>query len=167
MRIPGFITRRLALWANRHMARHPVSQVITGDTAQDVLINRWDILDLWGLHVRLHYIHGSDYGRDLHDHPWWNCTIVLQDRYNEVVPTWYGGSVARLREAGDIVLRSALARHRIVLADRWVHFFDGLPVKFTETPAITLFIHGRATRRWGFWDDGNNFTPAPSEGDMK
>jgi|SRR5580700_4203533 hypothetical protein len=172
MRIPGFITQRLALWANRYMIRHPVYQVITGETGQDVLIYRWDLLDLPGFHVRLHSILGSDYGRDLHDHPWWNCTIVLDGRYNEITPWQYGdpydfgerGAPDRvmMRETGDVVLRGALARHRIVLGDRAVHFFDGLPVRFTETPALTLFIHGRNKRAWGFWKDGQ-FTPATKQ----
>lgn len=161
MRIPDCLTWRLARWAQRYMDRHPIAQVIDGGGKQSILILRWDIFDFPGFHVRLHKILGSDEMRALHDHPWWNVTVVLDGAYNEVMPISLraGELTCRRRWAGDVVFRNALARHRILLDH--AGFFPTDRPHFS--PAISLFIHGRNKRVWGFWDDERTFTPAGTQ----
>ena len=155
MRVPRCIVDRLAYWARRYMDNHPISQVIPDHSVvgRTVLIFRWDLFNLPGFHVRLHFFVNSDTARDLHDHPWWNVTVLLRGSYNEVVPYWptlheagVEGHSAVRRWAGDVVFRGALSRHRIVLDDN------------NPLPPISLFIHGRNKRDWGFWDARGVFT---------
>jgi len=80
--------------------------------------------------VYLHWFSGSDDARALHDHPWWNVSVVLSGEYREVL-------VDRvvIRRAGDVVFRRATTAHRIVVENG---------------PVCTLFITGRRSREWGF-----------------
>lgn len=81
--------------------------------------------------IYLHEINKSDDDRALHDHPWWNVSIVLQGGYLEIVPN---GSY--LRKAGQIIARSGKSLHRLVIPD--------------GRQAVTLFITGPRYRDWGF-----------------
>lgn len=114
--------------------------------------------------ARVHHIYASDIDRDLHDHPSWSVSVVLQGGYWEVVPFSCGsrypfdGMVAlgdprcpaladikplsekcivRWRAPGSVVLRRATSRHLIVLPK--------------ETTSWSIFILGRKTNKWGFY----------------
>ncbi len=113
-------------------------------------LRRWYIIRLSkrGLgNVYLHHILRSDDDRALHDHPWWNVSIVLRGGYWEWMPAWVEtdlpGILARAesdlrvwRGPGSIVFRRATAAHRLELP-------------FGKT-AWTLFITGKNVRSWGF-----------------
>jgi hypothetical protein len=148
------------------MLSHPIDRVIFARGTRDELIFKWRLLDFMGVSVRLHQLVRSDSDRDIHDHPWWNCSVVLDGALNEVVEAkvLYGGGLyhqgtkALRREAGDVIFRPAKGRHKILLDSR-VKFWDGLPVKVSKEKVVTLFIHGRDKRVWGFWDELGYFTP--------
>jgi hypothetical protein len=163
MRVPDFLVRGLTKWAHHYMRHHPYSQAITDEAEVCVLIYRYDILDLPGFHVRLHDIRCSDVMRDPHDHPWWNCTVVCDGAYNEVVNhPHFTYDWVRRRRAGDVVFRRALDRHRIVLDDTTPrHWGKFMPRRYA--PAVTLFIHGRNKRCWGFWNEDGSFRAAPNQ----
>lgn len=83
--------------------------------------------------IYLHHIRHSDDDRALHDHPWWNCSIILRGGYVEVLSDtvrWRGLS------CGRITFRKARTPHRLYL-----------PAGMT---AWTLFITGPVIREWGF-----------------
>ncbi|KAB2890093.1 MAG: hypothetical protein F9K40_19480 [Kofleriaceae bacterium] len=90
--------------------------------------------------VILHQFVGSDAPAVFHDHPWaWGVAIVLRGGY---VEERRGGARARstrrwLAPGRINVLRPGVF-HRVELRD--------------DRPAWTLFVHGRATRGWGFLD---------------
>ena len=106
--------------------------------ADDPYLRRWYVIprNRW-LNVYLHNIRRSDEDRALHDHPWWNCSILLKGGYVEIVPTRGATKVAKFRETGSVVFRAARAAHRLVLTD--------------AGPVWTLFITGPRLREWGFW----------------
>lgn len=81
--------------------------------------------------IYLHEINKSDDDRALHDHPWWNLSIVLKGGYHEVTPK---GMFER--KAGQFILRTGKSLHRLVIRD--------------GKPAVTLFITGPRYRQWGF-----------------
>jgi hypothetical protein len=153
MHIPRFLVKPLARAARRHLAKPPwrcPNQFVRGEEDGVLLIKRFNLFPWlerhFGIAVRLHAIVGSD-KRIFHDHPWWNVTLVLDGCYYEVMPDPACGNIALRRETGDVVFRAAAWRHRIVLQS------------YDPYRALTLFIHGRKTRQWGFWR-GERFTPA-------
>jgi len=81
--------------------------------------------------IYLHEINKSDDDRALHDHPWWNLSIILKGCYDEVTPK---GTF--VRKAGQFILRSGKALHRLVSPE--------------GGHGVTLFITGPNYRSWGF-----------------
>lgn len=107
--------------------------------------NRW-------LNVYLHEFCRSDDDRALHDHPWWNLSILLRGQYIEHTIADGGINVRTERQAGDVKFRSADAAHRIELSDG--HCW-------------TLFLTGPRLREWGFhcprgWVHWRDFTSGPN-----
>lgn len=99
----------------------------------------------------LHVIRRSDDDRALHDHPAANLSIILSGGYTEVVPDAKGMKdlgettvtpktpvLLLRRRAGDVILRMAKAKHRLV-------------IEALDPPAVTLFVFGIKHRDWGFW----------------
>jgi len=97
-------------------------------------MHRWFVIprNRW-FNIYLHKIVRSDDDRALHDHPWWNVSIILRGGYFEHVP----GAV-RKRRAGSVVVRGALTAHRLEVDKR------------IAPHAWTLFITGPRIREWGF-----------------
>lgn len=110
--------------------------------------------------IRVHQILRSDRGRDLHDHPAWNISIVLEGGYWELVPAEHEGSnypfrmpytqepalyhictrepcIALWRKPGAWVFRRARTRHQIILRE--------------GESSYSLFIVGRKSNEWGFY----------------
>jgi len=81
--------------------------------------------------VYLHQFLRSDDDRALHDHPWFNVSILVTGRYRE----WLTEDTFADRVAPTIVARSAETAHRIEL---------------THGGVWTLFLTGRKVREWGF-----------------
>lgn len=100
-------------------------------TRESPYMRRWWVIPRnRRFNIYLHNIVRSDDDRALHDHPWWNVSILLRGYYREVTPD---GVFTRGR--GSIVFRRAEASHRLEV--------DG--------PTWSLFITGPNVREWGFW----------------
>lgn len=113
-------------------------------------IERWHIFRKWKIkvleNVYLHRILRSDDDRALHDHPWWNVSVVLQGGYYEVMPAVpdlyiYGwrNTIKKWRGIGSIVFRSSKAIHRLELPAH------------APRETWTLFITGPKVKEWGFF----------------
>jgi hypothetical protein len=103
--------------------------------------------------IYLHNIRRDDDDRALHDHPWWNVSVVLGGGYWEIRPVYQPVNAPTdslglqmfqpphltrtWRGWGSIVVRKATAAHRLVLDD--------------SRPSWSLFLTGRTVRSWGFW----------------
>lgn len=100
-------------------------------------LRRWHIIprNPW-LNLYLHHFIGDDDSRALHDHPWWNLSVIIRGRYWEVTEQ----GVAK-HNALSAVFRRPTDAHRIML-DRNP---DGTP-----RPAWTMFLTGPRVREWGF-----------------
>lgn len=98
-------------------------------------LNRWWLIprNRW-FNVYLHEFLGSDEDRALHDHPWFNLSILLFGQYTEVTIQNGGTEKRVVRRAGALKLRSPWAAHRIEIAQ----------------PCWTLFLTGPVVRTWGF-----------------
>lgn len=79
--------------------------------------------------IYLHQILRSDDDRALHDHPWWNISVILKGFYFEHTPAG-----VKLRKARSVTLRRAGAAHRLEVFE----------------PCWSLFITGPIIRKWGF-----------------
>jgi hypothetical protein len=106
--------------------------------------------------IYLHLFLRSDDDRALHDHPWINCSILLQGEYTEHRINQGGINIRTLRKQGDWCIRwSGKIAHRIEL---------------TDGPCWTLFITGPRYREWGFhcpeqgWISWKQFTAKDNYG---
>ena len=102
----------------------------------DNYLRRWWVIPRNKIfNIYLHQFLHSDEDRALHDHPWWNLSILLEGEYTE--ETILNGGVHRktVRKAPTFKFRFASSAHRIELH---------------AGPCWTLFITGPIIRRWGF-----------------
>lgn len=108
---------------------------------------RWWVLprNRW-FNIYLHKILRDDDDRALHDHPWWNVSILLRGAYREIMPDFSERPtvhtriadlpvITRLRGPGSIVFRLPNTSHRLEVA---------------QGPVWSLFITGPRVREWGF-----------------
>lgn len=104
----------------------------------DPYLRRWWVIPRNRFfNIYLHNIRRSDDDRALHDHPWWNVSIILRGGYLEIMP-----HARRWRSRGSIVFRRAKAAHRLAL--------DKVHPQSSGRPCWTLFITGPVVREWGF-----------------
>lgn len=111
--------------------------------------NRW-------FNIYLHQIRRDDDDRALHDHPWWNISIVLRGGYEEIT-----AKGRKWRGRGSVVFRRAASAHRLALPVR-----DG-GIRY----CWSLFITGPVVRTWGFhcpqgWRPWREFVDARDSGSV-
>ena len=145
MRLPLPVVRRLHGLLMRRVAEAREPDFVIG---ADYLRRWWVIRRNRLANAYLHNIRRSDDDRALHDHPWANCSILLDGSYVE--HTIEAGGIHRrvVRAAGDVVFRLPGAAHRLEIADG---------------PCWTLFLTGPTVRSWGFhcpkgWRHWRDFT---------
>lgn len=103
-------------------------------------------LDRWGLGTRLcgvylHRMTAPDPGLDLHDHPWWFCSLILRGGYTEACAEARrelsdGGHGFRTWRRGSVHSLGLDVCHRII---------------DIEKPTWTLIFRGPVRRTWGFY----------------
>lgn len=171
MKLPEFARKFLLRRAKRMMAgREPDFYIGNKNNAY---LRRWWVIPKNRLfNIYLHDFRRSDDSRALHDHPYANCSILLNGEYIEHVQCEIHGRIAWVRMllriptrwvekhrrgSGDIVFRSAKSAHRIELHQDikavYASLNDGgieLAYERSEIPVITLFITGPRIREWGF-----------------
>lgn len=137
----------------RIAAQRPPDFVIGGQV--EPYLRRWWLIPRNRLfNVYLHEILRSDDDRALHDHPWWNCSVVLAGYYIEHTIAAGGIHRREIRYVGRVVFRRATAAHRIEIV----------------RPCWSLFITGPAVRSWGFhcpeigWVHWRKFTNPADDG---
>lgn len=111
--------------------------VIIGESDPPYM-RRWHVIprNPW-FNIYLHHMQRSDDDRALHDHPWWNLSVILKGGYREHMPLPNGQTFYKIRRPGQLVFRRPEAAHRIELID--------------GEPSWSLFITGPRVRQWGFW----------------
>lgn len=82
-----------------------------------------------GHRIRIHHILGSDPQPDPHDHPWNYRSLLLEGSYRETT-----SAGVQEHRAGDLIIRAAVAAHRLTLNE----------------PAWTIFKYGPYLRTWGY-----------------
>lgn len=145
-RIPEWATKLLLDAHNRYTASAPMDFRIPPNNDVPAYMHRW-----WRIprnaffNIYYHVVLRGDDDRALHDHPWWNFSIILEGGYYEHTidegginrKVWYGPGTVRFRRAGTFA-------HRLEL-HRYGGTSDG-----GEMPVKTIFITGPVLRRWGF-----------------
>lgn len=161
-RLPNWMLRKLLRSHVRETQRRQPDVRIPGDhSIPPYMLRWWKIKRNAFFNVYYHIVRRSDDDTALHDHPWWNFSIVLEGSYTEHLieaggvnkKTRYGPGAVRFRRSGAFAHRLELDRYPM---DR---LFGG-----EEMPVLTIFITGPVLRRWGFhhplrwvdaydWDD--------------
>lgn len=108
---------------------------VIGGLESPYLLRWWILPRNRFFNVYLHQFMRSDDDRALHDHPWWNVSVLLAGSYLEHRILAGGVHVVTERAAGSIVARGASTAHRIELHRGY---------------CTTLFITGPKLREWGF-----------------
>jgi len=136
LRLPHWMVWRLAAFAAKvKHAREP--DVIIGGVETPYLL-RWFIIPRNPVfNIYLHEFRRSDDDRALHDHPWINCSIVVDGEYAEHCIRAGGINTRTRRRMGDVVMRGPRAAHRVERIAGGV-------------PPTTIFLTGPRVRRWGF-----------------
>jgi hypothetical protein len=155
MRLPSFIVRPLA-GAVLRVGWSRAPDFVIGQPGNDYL-RRWFVIPRNRFfNVYLHHFIRSDDDRALHDHPWWNVSLLLDGEYVEhTIPA--GGVNRRiLYRGGDLKFRSARYAHRVEL---------------TAGACWSLFITGPRVRDWGFhcplgWVPWQKFTAPDNPGEI-
>jgi hypothetical protein len=156
-KLPDGITRKLLRWHTARTIARPNDIRIPGNMAIPAYMRRWW---QWSRNAYcncyLHIVLRSDDDTALHDHPWWNFSIVLEGGYYEHsileggvhTKVWYGPGMMQFRWHGG-------KAHRLELAtagntDGTYTTNNNTISGFTEQPARTIFVTGPVLRRWGF-----------------
>lgn len=126
--------------------------VVIGGHSDPYMRRWWLIPRNRYFNIYLHHFMRSDDDRALHDHPWWNLSILLRGRYVEHTISAGGINVRTERVEGQWKFRRAEFAHRIELVDG---------------PCWTLFLTGPRLREWGFhcpqgWRHWRIFTSGPN-----
>jgi hypothetical protein len=98
--------------------------------------------------VNIHFIDGPDPGPDLHDHPWWFCTIILRGGYLEEAAKTTVFDAAYAHNMGVTPLvrqwkRWSIHKMPLHVVHRIIH---------ADAGTVTLMFHGPKRRiPWGFY----------------
>jgi len=148
MKAPRFLVRWLQRRLINGVSLRRAPDVVIGGEEKPYL-RRWFVIPRNPIfNIYLHHFLRSDDDRALHDHPWLNCSLLLDGRYLEHTIKAGGVNVRTLRKAGDIVLRGAKAAHRVELMDP--DHESVIEIERRPQPCWTLFITGLRVREWAF-----------------
>ena len=128
-RLPSWVLAPLAKRAIRlALSREPDISI---GGREDPYLERWFAIprNRW-FNIYVHRFCRSDDDRALHDHPWINCSVLLDGSYVE-----HTDRGRTERHAGEVKIRTARSAHRIDL---------------TAGRCWTMFITGPRVREWGF-----------------
>lgn len=110
--------------------------------------NRW-------VNVYLHKFIRDDEDRALHDHPWYNASLLLRNSYIEHTIDAGGVHRRQVYKSGELKLRPPWAAHRVELPKGVVEVtLTGRPILHAQpisVPSWSLFITGPKQKGpWGF-----------------
>lgn len=163
-RLPDWLLRKLLRDHIRvTQSREPDVRIPGDRSIPPYMLRWWKIRRNPFFNVYYHIVRRSDDDNALHDHPWWNFSIVLNGGYYEHLieagginrRTFYPAGSVRFRRSGSFAHRLELERYGA----------NAYPtVQDEEIPVLTIFITGPVLRRWGFhhplrwvdaydWDD--------------
>lgn len=119
-------------------------------------------LDRWGIaHDRigrllLHCMEAPDPGIDLHDHPWWFCSIVLRGGYTEQrALIREAPALARVAERFPDTCTRGVVEHRRLGSVRTMRLDEcHTIIELDRRKVWTLVIGGPRRRQWGFYLPG-------------
>lgn len=132
--VTGSRSPRWALWSPMHIKKPDGSSYL----------RRLRIVETPWFGLLLHHIDGPDTEADPHDHPWWFASMVLRGGYTEAVwplASLQFGKVRNSWPRWTIHTMPLESAHRIINLD---------------PGTITLVVHGRRVKNWGFWTWGKN-----------
>jgi len=121
-------------------------KIIYRDDINNIYLKRYYIIpNNKYFNVYIHKFYSSDFDKHLHDHPWWNISILLTGSYLEHVPKDYNKWIKN-ESREEIVLK----RYPFIPIWRSAYYIHKIELVNNE-PIWTLFITGPVIRNWGFF----------------
>lgn len=125
----------MPMWFER-LAQSRAPDFVIG-LPDDPYMQRWWVIPRNRIfNIYLHRFLHSDDDRALHDHPWFNVSILLKGKYVENTIAAGGVKYAQEFRTGACKFRSPWAAHQIEIVP--------------GTECWSLFITGPVMRNWGF-----------------
>jgi hypothetical protein len=153
-RLPAGATAWLRRRHVRYTSTRPMDVRIPPDESIPAYMHRWWRIPRNAfLNCYWHIVLRSDDDLALHDHPWWNFSIVLDGGYYEHRINEGGINVKEWCPEGMMKFRwHGRKAHRLELD--WRQTFDVAhgTADGEELPCRTIFVTGPVMRRWGFHD---------------
>jgi hypothetical protein len=118
---------------------------INGADRCETYLYRWIMLNTKNVKAYLHHFVGSDWSRDLHDHPKRFISIGIWGSYVEYTPA---DMADWSNENGQIVNAKTYRAP-------WIRSFPATHIhRLTATNCWTIVIVLKTVREWGFWNRG-------------
>lgn len=143
----------MTTWYKRLAEKRPPDFIIGGK--EDPYMLRWWVIPRNRFfNIYLHRFLRSDDDRALHDHPWVNCSYLLEGEYTEHTIGAGGVHHEAISLPHSIKFRRSVAAHRVELHNG---------------PCWSLFFTGPVIREWGFhcpkgWRSWKIFTSERDKG---
>ncbi len=134
--------------------RRPPDFIIGGHD-NPYLLRWWVIPRNKVFNIYLHEFRRSDDDRALHDHPWFNLSLLLEGRYAEHTIRAGGVGIRVERRRGMMKFSAPWSAHRVEI--------------YPGERCWTLFITGPVLRSWGFhcphgWRHWQEYTDSRDSG---
>jgi hypothetical protein len=171
MRVPRFVLHVLRSQLSKLAATEPDEIIGPGIRSRKTkghvpvpkaFLRRWFVIPKNKyFNIYLHQFLRDDEDRALHDHPWFNLSILLAGQYIEHTIAAGGVHKRMIYQAGDLKFRAPWSAHRVELIKSTIgHHLTGVTMSFmpTKQPSWSLFITGPKQHGWGFHCPGE-WTP--------
>src|ERR1019366_2459105 len=139
-----------------HQARWRASRT-GGEPVRRPFLLRWYVIPKNRFfNVYLHQFIRDDEDRALHDHPFFNMSLLLRGQYIEHTVRSGGVHWRQLFKAGALKFRSPWSAHRVELTSQWVSTPEGLDYLDDRAPNLPKWVEydQRRSPSWSLFITG-------------
>ncbi len=117
-----------------------------------VHFRRWSIMSTKWFNIYIHCIYKPDEDKNLHDHPWDFCSIILKGTYTEQISVINDEDIL-LKIPSKYLPTKKINRHPFSIVYRKSHVPHKILHILNSKPVWTLVITNTKNREWGYIGD--------------